>query len=48
MSNMLISHWHCIVPIVVIVLAMVFMRGKGSGSEKQSEDITKGDDKNVK
>ncbi len=36
MSNMLISQWHCIILITVIVLAVVFMRGKGSGSEKQS------------
>lgn len=47
MSNMLISHWHCIIPVAVILLAMVFMHGKNSRKGEQNENITNGGDENV-
>ena len=32
--NILISHWHCIIPAVVILLAIFFLRGKDSDQAK--------------
>lgn len=36
--NILISHWHCIIPAVAILLAMVFLRGKDSDKDKKGND----------
>lgn len=33
--DILISHWHCIIPAVAILLAMAFLRGKDSGKDKK-------------
>ena len=35
--NILISHWHCIIPAVVILLAIFFLRGKDSDQTKKDE-----------
>lgn len=29
--DILISHWHCIIPAIAILLAMFFLRGKDTG-----------------
>lgn len=26
--DLLLSHWHCILPVFIIILAMIFMRDK--------------------
>ena len=36
--DILISHWHCIIPAVAILLAMVFLRGKDSGKDRKGEN----------
>lgn len=35
--DILISHWHCIIPVAAILLAMVFLRGKDSDKNKKGE-----------
>lgn len=35
---LLISHWHCIIPAVAILFAMVFLRDKDSGKDKKGEN----------
>jgi hypothetical protein len=34
----LLSHWHCILPIAGIAVAMLFMRDKPKGKNKQSDN----------
>lgn len=36
--DIFISHWHCIIPAVAILLAMVFLRDKDSGKDKKGEN----------
>lgn len=36
--DILISHWHCIIPAVVILLAVVFLHGKDSDKDKNGEN----------
>lgn len=33
----LLSHWHCILPIAGIAVAMLFMRDKSKDKDKQSD-----------
>lgn len=33
----LISHWHCIIPAVAMLLAMFFLRGKDSDKNKKEK-----------
>ena len=35
--DVLISHWHCIIPAVAILLAVVFLRDKESDKNKKGE-----------
>ncbi len=35
--NILISHWHCIIPVAAILLAMAFLRDKDSVKNKKGE-----------
>lgn len=35
--DILISHWHCIIPVFAILLAMVFLRGKDSDKNEKSK-----------
>lgn len=32
--NFLLSHWHCILPVAAIIVAIIFMRDKPKGDEK--------------
>jgi hypothetical protein len=34
----LLSHWHCILPIAGIAVAMLFMRDKPKDKDKQSDN----------
>lgn len=40
--ELILSHWHCILPIIVIIAAVFFMRGKpqdkASNHDKHRED----------
>ena len=36
--DILISHWHCIIPAIAILLAMVFLRVKDNDKDKKVED----------
>ena len=36
--DILISHWHCIIPAIAILFAMVFLRDKDSGKDKKGEN----------
>lgn len=36
--DILISHWHCIIPAIAILLATVFLRGKDSDMNKKDEN----------
>ena len=45
--DILISHWHCIIPAVAILLALVLLQGKDTGkTKKNKENIYEGDDHN--
>lgn len=44
--DILINHWHCIIPAVAILLAMVFLRDKDSDKNKKAKTFR--GDKNVK
>lgn len=35
--DVLISRWHCIIPVVAILPAVVFLRGKESDKNKKGE-----------
>lgn len=32
--NFLLSHWHCILPLAAIIVAIIFMRDNPKGDEK--------------
>lgn len=36
--GILVSHWHCIIPAVAILLAMVFLCGKDRDKNKKEEN----------
>ena len=36
--DILISHWHCIIPAIAILLATVFLRGKDSDMNIKDEN----------
>lgn len=36
--DILISHWHCIIPAAAILLAMVFLCGKAKNKNKKGEN----------
>lgn len=36
--DILISHWHCIIPAVAILLAMVFLCVKDNDKDKKGKD----------
>lgn len=36
--DVLIYHWHCIIPSVAILLVMVFLRSKESNKNKKGEN----------
>ena len=36
--DILISHWHRIIPAIAILFAMVFLRDKDSGKDKKGEN----------
>lgn len=35
--DILISHWHCIIPAIAMLLAMFFLRGKDSDTNKKKK-----------
>lgn len=35
--DILINHWHCIIPVAAILLAMVFLRDKDSSKDKKAK-----------
>ena len=36
--DILINHWHCIIPVVVMLLAMFFLRSKDSDKNQNGEN----------
>jgi hypothetical protein len=38
--NLLLSHWHCIIPAIAIIVAVFFLRGKPETKKEDSRNRT--------